>query len=562
MNKEFKNLFVYRVKKQTMIKLKTFFMVILMVLPIFTIAQEMLNDMEKILIRNVIVINQSGKTEDVVVSILIKQKELELVTRDKVDLAEADIAFDAKGGFILGTIDVGSLATFLILDKDPRANVDIILDTKSYSVFAVAKGDVVLNKLIRIAVDSQKQMSGWESYAPPPVSLPLSYQNSRKWNVFRTKAFTAAFGGAILMENTRWFSQDNTNEQQVGDLSQYEGGSMRGFRAGLGGAINFKKPWSYFMSWGTRAFERGFKQSDQSEFVFYDYRVDIPVGTATLSLGKTKETFSISRLQGMIYEPAQQERASVADGLLPARNVGVVINNTLMKERMTWSAGVFNNWYEVDKSFSENPTVFTGRITVLPYLSEDESNLFHLGIAGRYSNAAGGIRYKTKTEIYSGPVSVDTQGIDDASSTFHYGLEMAWRKGPFMFISEYIQSNVQSSTFNNPSFNGYYVVASYTITGEMRSYNKRSGTFRKLNVANGINSGGWGELDVYSRWSSIDLNDKGIDGGEMNTFSLGLNWAPISAIQVNVNYRYSTLDRFSLNGSNHGIVSRLVFILE
>jgi hypothetical protein len=199
--------------------------------------------------------------------------------------------------------------------------------------------------------------------------------------VFRTKAFTAAFGGVIIMENTRWLSQDNTNEQQVGDLREFEGGSMRGFRAGLGGAINFKKPWSYFTSWGTRAFERGFKQGDQSEFVFYDYRIDIPVGTATLSLGKTKETISISRLQGMIYEPAQQERASVADGLLPARNVGIVMNDTFLKERMTWSTGVFNNWYEVDKSFSENPTVFTGRITALPYLSKDESNLFHLGIA-------------------------------------------------------------------------------------------------------------------------------------------------------------------------------------
>lgn len=132
---------------------------------------------------------------------------------------------------------------------------------------------------------------------------------------------------------------------------------------------------------------------------------------------------------------------------------------------------------------------------------------------------------------------------------------------PFILISEYIQANVNSSTFNDPSFNGYYVVASYTITGEMRSYNKRSGTFRKLNVANGLNSGGWGELDVYSRWSSIDLNDKSIEGGEMNTFSLGLNWSLISSIQVNVNYRYSTLDRLGQKGSNNGIVTRLVFIL-
>ena len=364
------------------------------------------------------------------------------------------------------------------------------------------------------------------------------------------------------MENTRWLSQDNINEEQVGDLSEFEGGSVRGFRAGVGGTFNFKKPWTYVFTFGTRAFERGFEQGNLDEFVLYDYRVSIPIGSATLSLGKTKETISMSRLSAMIYEPAQQERASVADGLLPARNIGIVINNSFLKERMTWSAGVFNNWIEVDRSFSDNPTVFTGRITGLPFISEDESNLLHLGIAGRYSNAAGGIQYRAKTEIFSGPVSVSTDLLDDAASTFHYGLEMAWRKGPFILTSEYIQSNVRSSTFNDPSFKGYYVIASYALTGEMRPYNKRSGTFKRVNVANGVNAGGWGEFDVYCRWSSIDLNDKSIGGGEMNTFSLGINWSPIAAIQVNVNYRYSTLDRLGQTGSNHGLVTRLVFTLE
>ena len=239
----------------------------------------------------------------------------------------------------------------------------------------------------------------------------------------------------------------------------------------------------------------------------------------------------------MIYEPAQQERASVADGLLPARNIGIAINNSFASGRMTWSAGVFNNWFETDQSISNNPTVITGRITGLPYISEDGSHYLHLGVAGRYSNAAGGIRYKTKTEIFSGPVSVDTDLIDDATSAFHYGLELACGIGPFILTSEYIQAYVSSSAFNDPNFKGYNVVISYAISGEMRGYNKRSGLVNRLNVANGVNSGGWGALEVYSRWSSVDLSDNGIDGGEMNTLSLGLNWTPIQAIQFNVNYR-------------------------
>lgn len=545
-----------------MLKTKFLYTAILMMIPILGVAQDMISDMQNILIRNITVIDLSGETKDVVVSILIEKKKLELVSQDKIALNKADIAFDAKGGFILGKLEVGSLAAFIILDQDPRINEAVLLDTRLYAVFAFSKGEVVLNKLIRIDVDSQEQMNGWLSYAPPAVALPLSYQNKRKWNVFRTKPITGLFGGAILMENTRWLSQDNSNEQQVGDLSQFEGGSIRAYRAALGGTFNFKKPWTYLFSFGTRAFERGYEQGNLDEFILYDYRVSIPVGSATLSLGKTKETISMSRLSAMVYEPGQQERASVADGLLPARNIGIVINSGFLKERMTWAAGVFNNWYEVNRSFSNNPTVFTGRITALPYISEDESNLVHLGIAGRYSNAAGGIRYKAKTEIFNGPVSVDTDLIDDASSTFHYGLELAWRKGPFILMGEYLQANVSSTTTNDPSFKGYYVVASYVLSGEMRAYNKRVGLVNRLKVANEVKSGGWGTWEVYSRWSSVDMTDKNVAGGEMNTLSLGLNWWPMISILANVNYRYSTLDRFGEEGFNHGLVTRLSFMLE
>jgi len=542
--------------------LKTICTMVLMIIPFLGNTQTIIDDFQNILIRNVTVIDQSGNTEDVVVSILIQDKKLNLVTRDRIKLKEADIAFDAKGGFILGKLEVGSLGGFIILDQDPRTNDEVILDTRSYAVFAVSKGEVVLNKLIRIDVDLSEQVRGWQSYAPPAIALPISYQNRRKWNVFRTKPITVVLGGAVLLENTRWISQDNINEQQVGDLSQYEGGSIRAYRAGLGGTFNFKKPWTYVFSFGTRAFERGFDQDDLDEFILYDYRVGIPLGSATLSLGKTKETISMSRLSQMMYEPGQQERASVADGLLPARNIGIVINNTFLKERMAWATGIFNNWFETGQSISNTPTVISGRITGLPYISEDASHYLHLGFAGRYSNAAGGIQYKTKTEIFSGPVSVDTDLIDDATSTFHYGLELAWVKGPFILMSEYLQSNVSSTTFNDPSFKGYNVVISYILSGETRGYNKRSGLVKRVKVANEVKSGGWGTWEVFSRWSSIDLTDQNIDGGEMNTFSFGLNWWPISSILANVNYRYSTLDRFGKQGYNHGIVTRLSFVLE
>ncbi len=527
-----------------------------------TYAQDNLRSFESVIIQNVTIIDQTLKKEDAIVSLLIKQKKLELVTQDEIESNKAEIIFDANKGFVLGRLEIGSPADFIILNKDPRTDVGVILDTKNYVVFAMSKGEIVLNKLLRTDVALGKQNRSWSSYSTPPISLPLSYQNKRKWNVIRTKPFSMALGGALLIENTRWLAQDNLNRDQIGELDEFEGGSVRGIRLGIGGTINFKNPWTYFIAAGSRAFERGLEQSNLSEIFLFDYRIDIPVGKATISVGKTKETISLSRLSQMIYLPSQQERASIADGLLPARNIGIVVNNTLFNNRMTWATGVFNNWFEVDSSFSDNPTVFTGRITGLPYLSENENHLLHLGISTRFSNASGGIQYKAKTEIFNGPIAVDTDLLQDINSTFHYGLEIAWRNGPFTLLGEYIQSTVDSSVHNTLNFNGYNVTASYVLTGEVRPYNKRSGIFEKVYTARDVNTGGWGKFEIYSQWSSLDLNDKSINGGEMNTLSLGVHWSPVSNIYFSMNYRYSTLDRFQQTGSNHGVVTRLAFVLE
>jgi hypothetical protein len=230
-----------------MLKTKFLYTALLIMAPFWGISQGVINDLQNILIRNVTVIDQTGKAEDLLVELLLKQGKLSLVSQSKIALKEADIAFDANGGYILGQIEVGSEAGFIILDQDPRANADVMLDTRTYSVFAVSKGEVLLNRLVRIDVDPNEQVRGWQSYAPPAVALPLSYQNKRKWNVFRTKPITVVLGGAIIMENTRWIAQDNVNEQQVGDLSEYEGGSIRGFRAGVGGTLFFL-PWVHVLS--------------------------------------------------------------------------------------------------------------------------------------------------------------------------------------------------------------------------------------------------------------------------------------------------------------------------
>ncbi len=522
------------------------------------------SDFERVLIRNVKVIDREGIQEDAIVSILIVNKKLSLVTRDEVPREEVDIAFDAKQGIVMGNLKLGTPASFMILNQDPRENLEILLDTKAYTVFAMINGEIELNLLTRQDDDRDEirmKNRGWLAYAPPPIALPISYQNARKWNYIQSKPINILITGAMILENTRWLKQNDSNFAQVGDIDDFDGGVMRAFRAGAIGTINFKNPWTYMIYVATSAFERGFTESNKQEIRLYDFKVDIPIGNITMSLGKQKETISIDRLLPLMYITGQQERASVLDGILPARNFGVVFNGNMAGNKMSWAGGVFNSWLDDRQAFNESSTVLTGRLTGIPYLSENESSLIHLAIAGRYSNARGGIRHETTTEIFNGPSSVDTD-LFEADGAFTLDLEVALQRGPLQIAGEIITSNINSAVREDPSYSRYYVTASYILTGEMRKYNKRNGTFGRIPVAKPVSSGGWGSWDVFTRWSEIDLTDQIHDGGKMGTFSTGINWWPLNNIFANVNYRYSVLDRFDAKGNNHGLVVRLGLLLD
>ena len=88
-----------------MLKLKFFCTTLLIVLPILGISQDVINDMQNIMIRNVTVIDQTGKTEDVVVNILIKQKKLELVTQDKIALTRQILHLMPMGDIFLENLN-------------------------------------------------------------------------------------------------------------------------------------------------------------------------------------------------------------------------------------------------------------------------------------------------------------------------------------------------------------------------------------------------------------------------------------------------------------------------
>jgi phosphate-selective porin OprO/OprP len=517
---------------------------------------------DTVLISNVKLINQQGEADEVIVNILIRDGKLDIVTQEDVAIDSAELTLNAMQGVLLGELAIGEPPSFLILDGDPRENVDILLDTATHARFAIRRGEIIRNRLPRaIDASTKPKRSGWLAYTPPPLALPNKYADTSQWNRWDTRFVSGLFVGALVLDRQNWSSQDSNSQTQVGDLNNFNGGEIRGLRFGAVGTLNFPQPWVYTVFAATNAFDKGFDTAQDDDWTFFDWRVDIPTfaGT-TLSVGKQREPISLERSTGMIFL-TMQERSAVADAMLPSRNVGMVLSGGGLNQRVTWAGGVFNDWLDSDDSFSEGATQYVGRLTALPVISADESNLLHLGLGLRYTDAKEGLRYFTEPEVNESPIFVDTDEFNADSGTT-YNFEASWRKGPFWLFGEYVYNDINAPDLGNPDLTGYYVAGAWALTGEMRGYNRKSGVFNPLPVSKSVYQNGWGAWEISARWSELDLTDGGVDGGETQIMSLGLNWWLTPIFNVSVNYRWITLDRFGVEGDSGGMTTRLLLMLE
>jgi phosphate-selective porin OprO/OprP len=212
----------------------------------------------------------------------------------------------------------------------------------------------------------------------------------------------------------------------------------------------------------------------------------------------------------------------VSDALFRARNVGIGLSGSGFGGHMSWSAGVFNDWFDASQRLDESATQIVGRVTSLAWATADDSHLLHLGLGARYSGGKEGFRYRAAPEFNQSPLFVDT-GPLEAESAFTSDLEVSWRRGPFWVAAEFLRSRLDAPPLGNPVFSGFDVSASWVLTREMRPYNRRNGTLGPVPVSRSVYQGGPGAWELAARYSSIDLSDGPAKGGEMNILSLGLN---------------------------------------
>jgi phosphate-selective porin OprO and OprP len=263
------------------------------------------------------------------------------------------------------------------------------------------------------------------------------------------------------------------------------------------------------------------------------------IGDSDLQIGHFKEPLSIGQLTSDSYTTFI-ERAMV-DLYAPSRNNGIMLSDSFAGDAVNWAIGGFKDTNDGGINVQDGGFAVTGRVSGSPVYNEDGSTVVHLGV-GYTQRDVSELQQRTRPEVHIAPFLLDS-GVLPTEDLGIGNLELAGVFGPIHATTEYFTSSA-SGADGSPDFDsdGFYVEAGYFITGETRPYRRAGGVFDRLVPLENFTDGGPGAIEVAARFSTLDLTDGAVVGGEEDNITVALNWYLTPSLRAGVNYITGTVD--------------------
>jgi phosphate-selective porin OprO/OprP len=351
-------------------------------------------------------------------------------------------------------------------------------------------------------------------YALPPSGGPGEPKASPQDSDFRVfyqggirfeaadGSFAAKMGGRIQWDSA-YVGNNQALESALGTPLE-DGTEFRRTRLYISGTVHEEVDFKaqYDFAGGSASFKD----------VYIAFR-NFPVGT--LKAGQFKEPFSLEELTSS-NSITFLER-SLANTFAPSRSTGLQLSDHV-DGRFTWAAGVFRDSNSQGKQTADGELNVTGRVTGLVFHEDDGRELLHLGAsASLRSPNSDSASWSARPESHLAPTFASTGAMATDSATV-MGVEAAWVSGPLSLQGEYVQAKNDLVAGGDATFGGYSVQGSMFLNDSYRVYDPKSGAFK------GPKIDGDDALEAKLRFSSLDLTDGPVTGGEMTAITAGLNW--------------------------------------
>ena len=178
------------------------------------------------------------------------------------------------------------------------------------------------------------------------------------------------------------------------------------------------------------------------------------------------------------------------------------------------------------------------------------------------------LRERPETSVDDNSTRLVDTGAITSSGLTTYGLEGGASFKSLYVAGEWTKFDVtrtSAGSLFNPSFTGWYVQGSWTLTGERRVWSSSAGGFRGIRPAHNFDpaNGAWGAFELAGRYSVLNLNDNaglagaatptgGIRGGEQKVTSVGINWYPNTVFKFQLDFQNVDVNRLSAPGAQIG----------
>jgi phosphate-selective porin OprO/OprP len=281
------------------------------------------------------------------------------------------------------------------------------------------------------------------------------------------------------------------------------------------------------------------------------------------------------------------ERAAFTEAFFLDRQIGAAI--LAGSDHWSFQTGIYGAPPNEALDFLQDQTAYLARFTVAPINREVNgvNQVIHLGVSGRHRDEAEDVRsganfttvlddqpfrYRARgADLHLADRFVATPFIGETDDLLN--LEAAFVWGPFSMQAEYAQLWVDSFgslQTVDPKYDGWYVDASWYLTGETRDYDASTGVFVRPKVKNpvlwGQGGGGWGAWQIAGRYDVLNLSDQndvlvGFSGntsssivacsfcGNQETWLIGVNWWLNDYTRLALNVTQS-----QITGGNNGFV--------
>jgi phosphate-selective porin OprO/OprP len=247
-----------------------------------------------------------------------------------------------------------------------------------------------------------------------------------------------------------------------------------------------------------------------------------------LRAGNQQEPVSLEELtssNGITF----MERA-LPNALVPGYHLGVLALGR--GEQWNAAGGLFEGTIRGRERETDEGWGIAGRAVYTPV--DDAGNRLHAGVSVAYREPPGDaqVRYSSRPEVHlSDRRLVSTGTLSDVDYTLTSGLELAGVRGPWSLQGEYLRADVRRSGRPDVTFDGWYLMGSWFVTGGRRDYDRRTGSFDPVRP-----QGRLGAWELALRYSVLDLQDGPITGGEERNWTVGLNWYVDTNVRLMLNW--------------------------